>query len=158
MIYCWTSFHQQTLNILFVKASKLMDMTVFGHCKSISLSREGGMCASVGREEVKRTHICMYWTTINLQDRLIDNWQQVTTEMVRRRTSGRLSNHHDKGTGTPNNGFLRNTLKTLFRLSRVRAIKFVSLQSTQGNLSLFEITRASGWFPPQNFRCVLTFN
>lgn len=149
MIYCWTSFHQQTLNIVLVKASKLMDITVFGHCKSISLSREGGMCASVGREEVKRTYICMYWTTINLQDRLIDNWQQVTTEMVHRRTRGRLSNHHDKGTGAPNNGFLRNTLKTLFRLSRVRAIKFVSLQSTQGNLSLFEITRASGWFPPK---------
>ena len=93
-------------------------------------SHEGGMCACVGREEVTRTYICMYWTSINLQDRLIDYWQKVTTDMVHQRSSGRLSNYHDKGTGAPNDGFLRNTLKTLFRLSRVRAIKFVSLQST----------------------------
>ena len=58
--------------------------------------------------------------------------------------------------GATNNGFLLNTLKTLFRLSRVLldpqksiingAVKFVSVRSSQGNLSLFEITRASVLF------------
>ena len=61
--------------------------------------------------------------------------------------------------GEPNDGFLLNTLKTLFRLSRVLldlqksilsgSVKFVSVRSSQGNLSLFEITRASDqyYFP-----------
>ena len=54
--------------------------------------------------------------------------------------------------GALNDGFLLNTLKTLFRLSRALldiykcilrgARKFVSVRSSQGNLSLFEITRA----------------
>ena len=57
-------------------------------------------------------------------------------------------------TGAPNDGFLLNALKTLFSLSRVLldyfqkyiligAMKFISVRSSQGNLSLFEITRAS---------------
>ena len=61
--------------------------------------------------------------------------------------------------GEPKDGFLLNTLKTLFRLSRVLldlqksilsgSVKFVSVRSSQGNLSLFEITRASDqyYFP-----------
>ena len=58
--------------------------------------------------------------------------------------------------GAPNDAFLQNTLKTLFRLSRVLldlqkcilsgATKFLSVRSSQGNLSLFEITRASVLF------------
>ena len=54
------------------------------------------------------------------------------------------------------------TLKALFRLSRVLldlkkytlsgTIKFVSVLSSQGTFSLFEITRASVFFP-KNFRC-----
>ena len=54
--------------------------------------------------------------------------------------------------GAPNNGFLQNTLKTLFSLSRVLldlqkriisgATKFASVRSSKGNLSLFEIARA----------------
>ena len=53
---------------------------------------------------------------------------------------------------SPNRYFTENSL-WVFRLSRVlldlcksilsRALKFVSVQSSQGNLSLFEITRAS---------------
>ena len=55
----------------------------------------------------------------------------------------------------PNDGFLLNTLKTVFRLSRVLldqkctlsgAITFLSVRSSQGNLNLFEITRASVLF------------
>ena len=61
--------------------------------------------------------------------------------------------------GAPNNGFLLNAMKTLFRLSRLLldlqkyllsgAIKFISVQSSysQGNLSHFKITRASVIFP-----------
>ena len=58
--------------------------------------------------------------------------------------------------GAPNNAFLLNTLKTLFRLSRVPldlykyilsgAIKLVPVRSSQGNLSLFEIARGSVLF------------
>ena len=56
------------------------------------------------------------------------------------------------GSGAPNDGFLQNTLKTL-RLSRVLldlqisilsgATKFLSVRSSQGNSSHFEITRGS---------------
>ena len=63
-------------------------------------------------------------------------------------------------------GFLQNTLKTLFRLCRVLldiqkcilsgATKLLSVWSSKGNLSLFEITRASALFS-ENFRCNLTF-
>ena len=59
-------------------------------------------------------------------------------------------------TGAPNDGFLLNTLKTLFRLSRVLwisrndilscAIKFVSVRSSSGNVSVLKITRASVLF------------
>ena len=59
-------------------------------------------------------------------------------------------------TGEPNDVFPLNALKKHFRLSRVlsalwkcilsSAIKFVSVRSSQGNLSLFEITRASVLF------------
>ena len=58
--------------------------------------------------------------------------------------------------GTPNDRFLLNALKTLFSVPRVLldlqkcilsgAIKFVSVRSSQGNLSLLEITRASELF------------
>ena len=61
-------------------------------------------------------------------------------------------NHLTLLTGASNDGFLLHTQKTLFRLSRVLldlqecilsgAIKFVSVRSSQGNLSLFEIIRA----------------
>ena len=62
-------------------------------------------------------------------------------------------------------GFLLKTiLKTLFRLSRLLldlqkyilsgTIKFVSVRSSQGNFSLFEITRTSVFFP-EHFRCNL---
>ena len=50
--------------------------------------------------------------------------------------------------GAPNDSFIRNSLKTLFRLSRVLLerqkciLKFGSVRSSQGNLSL-EVTRAS---------------
>ena len=64
-------------------------------------------------------------------------------------------------TEASNDGFPLNTFKTLFRLSRVLldlqkcilsgAIKFVSVRSSQGNLSLFEIIRASVLFS-QNFQ------
>ena len=59
-------------------------------------------------------------------------------------------------TGAPNDGFLLNTLKTPFRLSRALldiqrcilsgAINFATVRSSQGILSLFEITRASVLF------------
>ena len=58
--------------------------------------------------------------------------------------------------GGPNDRFLLNALKTLFSVPRVLldlqkcilsgAIKFVSVRSSQGNLSLLEITRASELF------------
>ena len=54
--------------------------------------------------------------------------------------------------GAPNDDFLLNTLITLFSLSTILldfqkcilsgAIKFVSVRSSQGSLTLFEITRA----------------
>ena len=66
--------------------------------------------------------------------------------------------------GAPNDDFLQNTLKTLFRLSRVLldlqkcilsgATKFLSVRSSQGNLSLFAITR---YYFSENLRCNLTF-
>ena len=56
-------------------------------------------------------------------------------------------------TEAPNDSFPLNTFKTLFRLSRILldlqkcilsgVVEFVSDWSSQGNLSLFEITRAS---------------
>ena len=59
-------------------------------------------------------------------------------------------------TEAPNDGFPLNTFKTLFRLSRILLdlqkcilsgfVEFVSDWSSQGNLSLFEITRASVLF------------
>ena len=68
--------------------------------------------------------------------------------------------------GAPNNGFLLNALKSLFRPSTVlfdlqkynltSAIKFISVQSFYSNLSLFQITKASELFS-RNFRCNLTF-
>ena len=68
--------------------------------------------------------------------------------------------------GTPNDGFLLNALKTLLRLSRVLsdlqecilsgAIKFVSVRSSKDNLSLFETTRASYYFP-ENLDAILSF-
>ena len=73
--------------------------------------------------------------------------------LLRSRTSSRVQD-----SGAPNDSFLPHSLKTLFRLSRVfldlqkcilsGAIKFVSVRSSQGNLSmsLFEITRASVLF------------
>ena len=58
----------------------------------------------------------------------------------------------EQNPGAPNNSFLSEPLKRYFRLSRVtlklcrfisdHAIIFLSLRSFQGNLSLFEITRA----------------
>ena len=71
--------------------------------------------------------------------------------------------------GTPREGFLLHTLKILFRLSRVLldlqkcilsgAIKFVSVRSSWGNLSLFEITRAfNQYYYPENFRCNLRYH
>ena len=58
--------------------------------------------------------------------------------------------------GAPYDGFLLNTSKTLFRLSRVLldlqrcilsgAIKLVSVRSSKGNFSFFEITGASVLF------------
>ena len=68
--------------------------------------------------------------------------------------------------GAPNNGFLLNALKSLFRPSTVlfdlqkynltSAIKFISVQSFYSNLSLFQITKASELFS-RNFRCNSTF-
>ena len=70
--------------------------------------------------------------------------------LLRSRTSSCVQD-----SGAPNDSFLPHSLKTLFRLSRVfldlqkcilsGAIKFVSVRSSQGNLSmsLSEITRAS---------------
>ena len=58
--------------------------------------------------------------------------------------------------GAPNNGFLLNALKSLFRPSTVlfdlqkynltSAIKFLSVQSFYSNLSLFQITKVSVLF------------
>ena len=70
--------------------------------------------------------------------------------------------------GAPNDGLLLHKSKTLFRLPRVLldlqkcilsgAIKFGSVLSSQGNLSLFEIIslRAPVFFP-ENFRSNSTF-
>ena len=65
--------------------------------------------------------------------------------------------------GAPNDSFLQNTLKTLFMLSGVlldlqkcilsSTTKFVSFRSSQGNLSLFKITKASVlYYFSENFR------
>ena len=69
-------------------------------------------------------------------------------------------------TGAPNDGFPLNALKTLARLSRVLsdlqkcilscAKKFLSVRSSLGILSLFEIKRTSVLFPG-NFSCYLKF-
>ena len=55
--------------------------------------------------------------------------------------------------GAPNDGSPLSTFKTLFRQSRVlldlqkcSVVEFVSVRSSQGNLSLLEITRASELF------------
>ena len=73
--------------------------------------------------------------------------------LLRSRTSSCV-----RDSGAPNDSFLPHSLKTLFRISRVYfglqkcilsgAIKFVSVRSSQGNLSmsLSEITRASVLF------------
>ena len=73
--------------------------------------------------------------------------------LLRSRTSSCVQD-----SGAPNDSFLPHSLKTLFTLSRVfldlqkcilsGAIKFVSVRSSQRNLSmsLFEITRASVLF------------
>ena len=66
--------------------------------------------------------------------------------------------------GAPNYSFLQNTLKTLFRLSRVLldlqkcilsgATKFLSVRSSQGNLRSFRNYKGFGIIFP---RCNLTF-
>ena len=57
---------------------------------------------------------------------------------------------------SPNDGFLLNALQTLQNTHLSGAIKFVSVRWSKGNLSLFETTRASYYFPV-NFRCNFKF-
>ena len=71
-----------------------------------------------------------------------------------------------KKAGAPNDSCLLNALKTLFRLFRVLldlqkcilsgAKKFISVRSSSGNLSLFEIIRLQYYFP-ENFSRNLKF-
>ena len=70
--------------------------------------------------------------------------------------------HVDLKAGAPNDGFLLNTNTFYYpeylQISRnaCGAIKFVSARSSKGNLSLFEIARASVFYP-EKFRCNLPF-
>ena len=68
----------------------------------------------------------------------------------------------------PNDNFFLNTLKTLFRLTRVLldlqkcilrdAANFVPVRSSWGNLSLFEIALGLiKYYVLENFRCNLTY-
>ena len=83
--------------------------------------------------------------------------RSVTENPKEKRVLGKKNEpRRERISGAPNDGFPSNTLKTLLRLSRVLldlqkcilsgTIKIVSLRSSEGNFSLFKITRASVLF------------
>ena len=105
------------------------------------------------RRGVKALHFRLFHQTYTR------DWNKIRIVSNSAVTNSLNSAERTLSTGAPNDRFLLNALKTLFSVPRVLldlqkcilsgAIKFVSVRSSQGNLSLFEITRASVLFSRQ---------